>query len=254
LKVLRDIWLVFQRNMLLMLRSPMWVILGVSQPVVYLLLFAPLLKPALATMGADSQAAAYRIYVPGMLVALALAGGLYVGFGLLGELQAGVIERARVTPVSRVALLLGRSLRDVVVLVVQAAIIVVASLLFGLTVAIPNLLLGYGLLALISVTSASFSYGVALKISNPAVLGQLINNIAQPLMLLSGTLLPIALAPLWLRDTANGNPFNWAVTGMRALFTGHPDDPSIWKAFVMLAVLAVLTITWSGRKFAKSIR
>jgi ABC-2 type transport system permease protein len=254
LKILRDIWLIFQRNMLLMLRSPLWVILGVSQPVVYLLLFAPLLKPALAPMGAHSQADAYRIYVPGMLVALALAGGLYVGFDLLRELAGGIIERARVTPVSRLALLLGRSLRDVVVLVIQAAIIVVLSLLFGLTVAIPNLLIGYGLLAMITLTSASFSYGIALTVKNPAVLGQLINNVAQPVMLLSGTLLPIALAPLWLRDAANGNPFNWAVTGMRALFTGHPDDPAIWKAAVMLAALAVITIAWSGRKFARSVR
>ena len=254
MKVLRDTWLIFQRNLQLMLRSPMWVLLGVSQPVVYLLLFAPLLKPALATMGAQSQAQAYRIYVPGMLVALALAGGLYAGFDLLQELAAGIVERARVTPVSRLALLLGRALRDVVVLMVQAAIIIVLSLLFGLTVAIPNLLIGYGILALINLTAASFSYGVAMKIKKPAVLGQLINNVAQPLMLLSGTLLPIALAPLWLRDTANGNPFNWAVTGMRALFTGHPGDPSIWKSFAMLGALAVVTIAWSGRKFAKSVR
>ena len=254
MKVLRDTWLIFQRNLQLMLRSPMWVLLGVSQPVVYLLLFAPLLKPALATMGAQSQAQAYRIYVPGMLVALALAGGLYAGFDLLQELAAGIVERARVTPVSRLALLLGRALRDVVVLMVQAGIIIVLSLLFGLTVAIPNLLIGYGILALINLTAASFSYGVAMKIKKPAVLGQLINNVAQPLMLLSGTLLPIALAPLWLRDTADGNPFNWAVTGMRALFTGHPGDPSIWKSFAMLGALAVVTIAWSGRKFAKSVR
>ena len=254
MKVLHDTWLIFHRNLQLMLRSPLWVVLGVSQPVVFLLLFAPLLKPALATMGAHSQAQAYRIYVPGMLVALALAGGLYAGFDLLRELASGIVERARVTPVSRIALLLGRALRDVVVLVVQAAIIIVLSLLFGLTVSIPALLIGYGILALITLTSASFSYGVALKIKNPAVLGQLINNVAQPLMLLSGTLLPIALAPLWLRDTADGNPFNWAVTGMRALFTGHPGDPSIWKAFAMLGGLAVLTVAWSGRKFAKSVR
>jgi ABC-2 type transport system permease protein len=254
LKTLRDVWLVFQRNMTLMLRSPLWVFLGVSQPVVYLLLFAPLLKPALASMGAHSQADAYRIYVPGMLEALALAGGLYVGFGLLGEVAAGVVERARVTPVSRVALLLGRSLRDVVTLVVQAAIIVLASLLFGLTVAIPNLLVGYAILGLTTLTSASLSYGIALKISNPSVLGQIVNNVAQPLMLLSGTLLPIALAPLWLRRVADFNPFNWAVTAMRNLFTGHPGDPSIWKALVFLACVALVAVGWSGRQFARTVR
>lgn len=254
MKALRDTWLIFQRNMLLMLRSPLWVFLGVAQPIVYLLLFAPLLKPALASLHANTMADAYRIYVPGMLEALALAGGLYVGFGLLGEIAAGVVERARVTPVNRVSLMLGRSLRDVVVLVVQALIIVLASLLFGLTVAIPNLLIGYAILALTTLTSASLSYGIALKISNPSVLGQIINNVAQPLMLLSGTLLPIALAPLWLRRVADFNPFNWAVTALRHLFTGHEDGSSVWKSLLFLSCVAALSVLWSGRQFARTVR
>ena len=86
MKTLHDIWIVFQRHMLLMVRKPLWVFLGVVQPVIYLALFAPLLKPALASMGAESMADAYRVYVPGMLVALALAAGLYSGFGLLEEI------------------------------------------------------------------------------------------------------------------------------------------------------------------------
>ena len=67
------------------------------------LLFAPLLKPALQV---SSNAKAYEIFVPGLLVLLAIFGGLFQGFGLIAELRAGVIERSRVTPVSRVSLLL----------------------------------------------------------------------------------------------------------------------------------------------------
>ncbi|BFV61017.1 ABC transporter permease [Kitasatospora sp. CMC57] len=254
MKTLRDTWLVFQRHLLLMVRSPLSIVLGVAQPVVYLALFAPLLRPALASMGAGSMADAYRIYVPGMLVALALGGGLYVGFGLLGELASGVIERARVTPVSRVALLLGRALRDVVTLVIQAAIITVLSMPLGLFVRIQDLLLAYVLLALISVSSASVSYGIALKVSNPDVLGQLVNNLAQPLMLLSGTLLPLALAPLWLRRVSDWNPFSRAVVGMRELFAGHAGDPAVGQSIALMAAVAVVALTWSARQFARSVR
>ncbi|OLB80374.1 MAG: multidrug ABC transporter permease [Actinobacteria bacterium 13_2_20CM_2_71_6] len=254
MKILRDTWLVFQRHMLLMLRSPIWVILGVAQPVVYLLLFAPLLRPALASLGTQSMADAYRIYVPGMLVALALAGGLYVGFNLLAEIRAGVIERARVTPISRVSLLLGRALRDVVSLIVQAIIITILSLPFGLFVRIDDLLLAYMLLGLINLTTSTLSYGIALKVGNPGVLGQVINNVAQPLMLLSGCLLPIALAPLWLQRVALWNPFGWAVKGMRALFAGNIGDPSIWQSALMLSALVLLALAWSARLFARSVR
>jgi ABC-2 type transport system permease protein len=253
-KVFRDIWLVFQRNMLLVLRSPLWVFLGIVQPVVYLLLFAPLLKPALSSLGTDSMSDAYRIYVPGMLVALALGGGLYVGFGLLADLAGGVVERSRVTAISRVAMLVGRALRDMVSMLIQAAILTVLSLIFGMFVDIGSILLGFLILALVNLAATSISYGVALKVSGPNVLGQVINMVAQPLMLLSGTLLPVALAPLWLRDIANWNPFNWAVTGMRALFTGHTGDPHIWKSLIIMAVLCVAAIAWSSRLFAKSVR
>jgi ABC-2 type transport system permease protein len=240
--------------MLLMLRTPIWVFLGVAQPVVYLILFAPLLKPALASLGTTSMSDAYRIYVPGMLVALAIAAGLYVGFGLLAELRAGVVERARVTPISRSALLLGRALRDVVSLLVQAAIITVLSLAFGLFVRIGDLLLAFLLLALITLTTSVLSYGIALKVGNEGVLGQLINNVAQPIMLLSGTLLPIALAPLWLRRIADWNPFGWAVNGMRALFAGNIRDASVWQSMATMAVLTLLALAWSARLFARTVR
>lgn len=59
--------------------------------------------------------------VPALLVQLALFGTAFVGFGLIAEYRSRVIERMRVTPVSRIALLLGRSLRDVVVLTVSPA-------------------------------------------------------------------------------------------------------------------------------------
>src|SRR3954447_20654277 len=143
MKLLRDTSLIFQRQMLLLLRNPVWIFVGVFQPVMYLLLFAPLLKPALQVR---TNAEAYEIFVPGLLVLLAIFGGLFQGFGLIAELRAGIIERSRVTPVSRVALLLGRSLRDVVSLIAQAVLITVLAIPFGLSVKIQDVLLAYLLL------------------------------------------------------------------------------------------------------------
>src|SRR5439155_10154738 len=105
------------------------VVIGLMQPILYIVLFGPLLKPLAGQLGGEN---AYRIFVPGILVQLGIFGALFVGFGLIAEWRAGVIESQRVTPASRTALLLGRVLRDVLVLLVQSVIIVVVSLLFGL--------------------------------------------------------------------------------------------------------------------------
>jgi ABC-2 type transport system permease protein len=251
MKVLRDIWLIFQRQVLLLLRNPVWVFVGIFQPVMYLLLFAPLLKPALQV---SSNADAYRIFVPGLLVLLAIFGGLFQGFGLIAELRAGVIERSRVTPISRVALLLGRSLRDVVSLIGQAVIITVLALFFGLRAQIGDLLLAYLMLALIALMTSALSYGVALLVKSEDALAPLMNTVAQPVLLLSGILLPLQFAPGWLGEVAKWNPFSWAVDGTRALFAGDVGNDKVWQGLLIVAVLTVLAVWWAAREFARSVR
>ena len=251
MKLLRDTTLIFQRQMLFLLRNPVWVLVGVFQPVMYLLLFAPLLKPALQV---NSNAEAYEIFVPGLLVLLAIFGGLFQGFGLIAELRAGVIERSRVTPVSRLALLLGRSLRDVVSLIAQAVIITLLALLFDLRVFIGYLLLAYLMLALISLMTSAVSYGVALMVKSEDALAPLMNTVAQPVLLLSGILLPLTFAPGWLQGIADWNPFSWAVDGTRALFRGDLGSSDVWQGLLIMAVLAVAAVVWAAREFARSVR
>lgn len=251
MKLLRDTSLIFQRQMQLLLRNPIWIVVGIFQPVMYLLLFAPLLKPAL---GVRTNAEAYEIFVPGLLVLLAIFGGLFQGFGLIAELRAGVIERSRVTPVSRFALLLGRSLRDTVSLMAQAVIITLLALTFDLRVFIGNLLLAYLMLALISLMTSAVSYGVALAVKSEDVLAPVMNTVAQPVLLLSGILLPLTFAPGWLQAVADWNPFSWAVNGVRALFLGDLGAPAVWQGLLIMAVLAVLALTWAARLFARSVR
>jgi ABC-2 type transport system permease protein len=253
-KLARDTWLIFQRQTLLLLRQPVWVFVGVFQPVMYLLLFAPLLKPALAPMGATTSADTYRIFVPGLLVLLAIFGGLFQGFGLIAELRAGVIERSRVTPISRLALLLGRSLRDAVSIVAQAVIITVLALLFGLRVQIGYLLLAYLLLGLIALMTSAVSYAVALKVKSEDALAPLMNTVAQPVLLLSGILLPLVFAPVWLRRVADWNPFSWAVDGTRALFAGDVGNDKVLQGLLITTVLTVLAVFWAARQFARSVR
>ena len=254
MKLARDTWLIFQRQFLLLLRQPVWLFVGVFQPVMYLLLFAPLLKPALAPMGATTDADTYRIFVPGLLVLLAIFGGLFQGFGLIAELRAGVIERSRVTPVSRLALLLGRSLRDVVSLLFQAVLITLLALAFGLRVHIGYLLLAYLMLGLIAMMTSSASYAIALIVKSEDAVAPLMNTVAQPVLLLSGILLPLVFAPVWLKRVAQWNPFSWAVDGTRALFAGDFGNDRVWQGLLIVGVLSVLTVFWAARQFANSVR
>jgi ABC-2 type transport system permease protein len=254
MKLARDTWLVYERHMSLLLRNRTWLTFALAQPVTYLLLFAPMLKVALSPVGATSYTDAYLVYVPGLLVAMCIIGGMYTGFTLLAELRAGVIERCRVTPINRQALLLGRALREVTQLLVQSLIITLLAIPFGLRAVIWHVLLAYLLLALLALMATTLSYQIAMSVRNEGALGPMMNTVIQPVMLLSGVLLPLAIAPTWIQRIGDFNPFAWATNSMRAIFRGDVDDAVVWQGAAIVLALAVVAVAWSSRQFSKTVR
>src|SRR5687767_12027320 len=132
MRLLRDILLIFRRQVRHSLRVPMTLGLGLMQPVLYLLLFGPLFSRVSKSF--DTEATGWQLFVPGLLVQLGLFSSSFVGFGIIVELRSGLVERFRVTPVSRLALLLGRVLRDACLLGLQAIVLLAAATALGLRV------------------------------------------------------------------------------------------------------------------------
>ncbi len=252
MKTLRDTWLIFGRYMDLFLRNPAWVAIGVIQPFLYLILFAPLLK-SIASVQNFPTGGAYNVFVPGLLIQLGLFGAAGVGFGLIAELRNGVIERFRVTPVSRLALLLGRALRDILVLLIQSTVLLALSLPFGLKVTAMGVVVILCLVGLIGLAMASASYAIALWLKSEDSFAPLIFTATLPLLLLSGVLLPLTLAPDWLRMIAGANPLAYAVDAARAAFNGHPTDASVLKGVLIMSGLALVSVVAAVRNFGRAL-
>jgi ABC-2 type transport system permease protein len=219
------------------------------QPLLYLLLFMPLLKSLSGVPGIGTNTVDF--FIPGLLVMQALFGSAFVGFSLIDDIRTGVIERFLVTPVKRPAILLGRVLRDAVILLFQCVLITLVALPFGLSVNAGGFLLSLLLYALIGITMASMSYGFALiyKIEDP--LAPTLNTIALPVTLLSGIILPIVLAPVWLQDIAKFDPFYYGVNAARALFAGNFQSIQIAEGFIVVTVLAIIIFLLALRQLEK---
>ncbi len=251
MRVFRDTWLIFERSLALSLRNPVWVIMGIMQPILYLLLFGPLLTN-IAKMPGFPPGGAFNVFVPGLLVMTALFGSAYVGFGLCDEMREGVVERMMVTPMSRVAMLVGRSLRDVVLLLGQGLILVVLAIPFGLEINFGGVAVAFAMLALIGIMMTPLSYTLALVLKSEDALAPVVNGLAVPLLLLSGVMLPMSLAPDWLQTVARFNPLYHAVAAIRALFNASYGDSEIVVGLVVLVVLAVMTIALGSRSFSRA--
>ena len=248
MKVLRDTWLVFTWSLGSTLRGPVWAIIGLFQPLCYLLLFGPLLQP-LSGIPGFPPGGAQTVFTPGVMVMMGIFGTVFAGFGLIAELHSGFIERLLTTPLSRLALPLGRILLDILLLLLQALFIVLISLPFGLHVNLAGLLLTLGLLALLGLCLSACSYGLALGLRDVNALSSTLQTLTLPIFLLSGITLPLTLAPPVLRVLGNFNPIAYAVNAARALFLGDLGSAAVIEGFVLLGVLALLALFWVTRAF-----
>ena len=104
---------------------------------------------------------------------------------------------------------------------------IVIAIPFGLELDVVGALATLGLLALVALAFALLSYTLALVVKTEDALAPIVQGVALPLLLLSGILLPMELAPDWLQTLSNLNPLTHAVDAARALFNGLWGDPEI---------------------------
>lgn len=246
----RESSIVFRRQIRMNLRNPAWVLIGIMQPVLYLLLFGPLLKPLVSSFdtGTDN---AYTFLVPGLLVQLGMFGAFFAGFGLIGEWREGVIEAERVTPASRSALLAGRLLRDVIQLFVQALILVALGYVMGMRGSAPGIVLGIVITLVIGGACAAASNALALTTKSEDVMAPVINIVMMPVLLLSGILLPMTLGPQWLQDLSDLMPFKYVVDAVRDSFAGTFGTGAVLWGSAWALLLAALGTWWGTATFRK---
>jgi ABC-2 type transport system permease protein len=247
---------IFKRQLRLVLRNPAWLVIGLLQPILYLVLFGPLLTHLPAGQlsggaGSGGTAEAYRFFVPGLLIQLALFGSTFVGFVIISEWRAGVIERYRVTPVSRLSILAGRVLRDVVTLVVQSIVLILAGVAFGLRVPLPALLLSFVFIVLVAIGLASVSYAMGLSLKSEDAFAPLINSIVLPLILLSGVMLPMTLGPGWLQGIARISPFRYMIDAMREAYAGQYWNAIMVEGLCVAVGVAGLCLWLGSRVFVR---
>ncbi len=251
MKLVRDTGLLFHRYTIQMLRNPVWLFVGFSTPLLYLVLFTPLLKHFSGPN--TSSASVIDLFLPGILALLAFASGMSGGFGTIFELQSGVIERLRVTPASRFAILMGPLLSGMLMMFVFDAVVVAAATGFGFSIDWGGLAVLGILLGLLMVTMSAFSVATALVTKEISSFAAIINGLNLPVLLLGGVLLPISLGPLWMRVLAHFNPLFYAVEGARALSAGAYSNPAVWQAFAVLIPLCVVVVTWATGVFRRAV-
>jgi ABC transporter DrrB family efflux protein len=249
-----DTLVLARRNLKRIPRQPDLLVAYTIQPVMFVLLFVYVFGGAIQTPGFDYV----DFLMPGIIAQSIAFGGFVTALGLSEDVQKGLIDRFRSLPMSRAAVLTGRTFSDIVLnclsLVVLFAVGFIAGFNFQSTTA-PEVALGIGLLLLLGYAFSWVFALVGLFSSTPETANSIGFTAIFPLTFASSMFVPAESMPDGLQQFAEANPFTTITDALRSLWLGTPPHTDVWMAFVwcvvLIAVFAPLAVARYRRVSAR---
>ncbi|MFL5960715.1 MAG: ABC transporter permease [Gaiellaceae bacterium] len=248
-------WMVVRQVRNLM-REPIWIVMMVVQPMLWLVLYGQLFKHVGAQGARNGSYIAFL--TPGVVAMNAFFGGMWSGMAMISDLDRHVIDRFLAAPTVRVAIVLSQVVRAGITAILQALILLLVALALGVHLhgGFAGWLVVFAGAALLSAVFAGFSHGLALIMRREASMIAAANFVGMPLMFLSSILVTVALMPGWIRAVARFNPVNWGTRAMRnaIFYGGHWGATGVYLGLLVAVTAATsLFATWCFRAYQRSI-
>lgn len=246
---LSDMWVLAARSVKRIARQPDLLVGYTVQPLMFVLLFVYVFGGAISTPGYE-----YVDYlIPGILVQSITFGGFVTALGLADDLKKGLMDRFRSLPMSRSAVLTGRTFADISTNLIQLCVMLGVGLAVGFRfqTGVGAILGGIGLLVLIGYAFSWVFAFIGLAASSPEASNAYGFTILFPLTFVSSAFVPVASMPTWLQPVARHNPFTTMVNAMRRLFIDAPAPNDVWLAAVWslgIAVVFAALAIWRYRR------
>lgn len=237
-RLVSDTFVMAERNLVRLPRSPDLLIGFTIQPVMFVLLFVYVFGGAISTPGYEYV----DFLIPGILVQNIAFGGFYTALGLAEDLTKGLIDRFRSLPTARASVLAGRTLSDIVTNSLAIVVLLATGLIIGFRfdAGIGGIVGGIALLLLIGFAFSWIFALIGLLVSSPEAANGIGFTLIFPLTFISSAFVPVESMPAGLEQFAEYNPVSIFVDAMRSLWLGAPAGNSVWASVVWaLALIAV---------------
>ncbi len=245
----RDTWTEALRHLRAMPRSPELVIFSAIQPIMFVLLFVYVFGGSVNVPGGD-----YTQYVmAGIFAQTVVFGTTFTTLGVAEDMSKGIMERLKSLPMVQPAVLLGRTLSDLVRNLFTFAVMLVVAFAVGWSVLGPFidavwatlLLLAFGY----SLSWVQAWIGVSVKSVEAANSAGFIWMF--PMTFISSAFVDPSNMPSWLEAIANANPFSIVTDAVRALYDGTDPGNSIWESVLWIVGITAVFSVLAMRKFIR---
>ena len=249
--VVADIGTMTKRNLLALVRTPEALFFTTLQPIMFTLLFTYVFGGAIHVPGGHYV----QFLMPGIFVQTVIFGAMSAASGLSEDLHKGLIERFRALPMSRSAVLAGRTTSDVVRNVFVVALITIVGYAVGFRIGTNVALFLCGAL-LILFFAYALAWGfaiVGLSAPNAETAQVMVFPLVFPLLFASSAFVPVASMPGWLQAFAKHQPVTQVVDGARSLMVGGVlhNSGAVWASLLWCVGLLLLLVPIAVRKYRK---
>ena len=254
-----DALVVAKRNLIKLKRVPELLIWTTMSPIMFVLLFALVFGSSIKIPGVN-----YREYlIAGVFAQTVIFGSTFTGAGLAEDMTKGIIDRFRSLPMSRSAVLFGRTASDLVYNSVSVLVMTITGLIVGWRIhtSAPQAITGFALLLLFAYAISWIMAVVGLKVSSVEVVQNASFMVIFPATFIANTFVRSDLLPGPLRVMAEWNPVSAVAQAVREAFgnTGTLPQPRAWSlanpvlyTLIWVAVILAIFIPLSVRQYRKA--
>jgi ABC transporter DrrB family efflux protein len=251
--LLRDTWTEATRHLIATRRNPDLLVFAAIQPIMFVVLFVYVFGGAIAVPGYSSYE---QFVVPGIFAQTVVFGSAYTGIGIAEDMQKGFIDRLRSLPMYPSAVLVGRTVSDLLRNIFTFVIMLAVGLLVGFRLEGG---LGTGLLATMLLLAFAYAFSWIQALIGLSVKSVEAANSAGfiwmfPLTFISSAFVPTETMPSWLQTIADNNPFTIVTNATRALYNGNDPGNDLWLSIAWAVGITVVFSTLSFRKFGAASR
>lgn len=256
MSIVRHTWFMIGRQLLNLMRQPIWIVIMLVQPMIWLILYGQLFSRVTALRGGAGSYVEFL--APGVIVMNAFFGSTWSGMSMIDDLNRSVIGRFLTTPVSRLSIVLSQIVRAGITAMIQALVILVVGLALGVRVHGGALgwLVVFLAAMLLACAFGGISQGLALLLRREESMIGVANFVSLPLMFLSTILISSTTMPGWIRTISKYNPVDWgAVAARNAVVYGGPWGTTFAQLGYLLAltVATVAFATWTLGRYQRSL-
>ena len=252
--ILYDTQSLLERGLTKLVKNPTLLATNLAEPLFFLLVFSQVFQRL--SIFLPGEPGGYLAYLtPGVLMLSAMITSPQGGVSITNDLNSGFLSRMLLTQVSRPAILLGRLLTDMSMVVAQSLITIVVAIAMGVRISsgLPGILLILLTVAFFELAFSGLFLAIGMRTRKTENISALAGFLYLPLIFLSSAMFPTSFFPSWMQTISNYNPVSYASDLTRELVLGGLTFNTLASAYALIGIIAIVTFAATLYQFRKVI-